>query len=520
MTGGVVEFSDGTLWSYEGQSPAGGDQVTKNPPAWGNFPGGHVLSWVNIMERKPGSEVWERLTPDLWGYPLNAQPPNHPKWPSFHTNIFLMNPALTDFSGDLNVAHIGTPGNASWAHVQDGDDVWFYNRTWIQDVFGPVKVNRHTRRWERFVTNSYARDLWSRLSSNLLIHDGHFWFLAYPEFYCGIEYNNKGMSLCRAPLGNPDGVNVVKEWGDPDVWRNDLVTSNLEFPDYIDNQYMPRGNYSIVIHDGHLIYFTPQGQELHDSRSTPMFLNDPSARNHDMKYSMIRRAKLGTWELSTLVWHTSPQGWVGRGGNGYGTQADATVGVTNQPDLTATLQNMYPAVGMGLQCSGEHDAHISDGWLYWVDASAWRPGIPKGDHHMLCRVKLSDILSGVPVQHDPLSPMFEIVTNGSVPWEGDAGHWGTASPRIEYRAGSQPLLPALDTAFTFSQDGTILYKGTCFPGFYSYSDGDGLRGIWRLSPPTKPTRVTLSFVGDELKGYGNVRGVAVTRGEIEVELGT
>jgi hypothetical protein len=139
---------------------------------------------------------------------------------------------------------------------------------------------------------------------------------------------------------------------------------------------------------------------------------------------------------------------------------------------------------------------------------------------MLCRVQLSKLTPGTPIQHDPLNPIFEIVTNGTVPWEGNAGHWGNSGTWIWRRDGSQPIMAHADNTFSFDEDGNILFKAMAFPfGQYTDAYGYGLRGIWKLTDPTNSVvEVTVAFVGDELQGYGNIRQVPMTRDVIEVEL--
>jgi len=166
-TGGVIEFDDGTLWSYESGSPDG-------PRDYPEF-------WIHIAERKPGSDAWVRLVPDKWGEPSIDTPPNYPKWPNANfTDSEWRSPGTTDFSGPLNVGHIGRDGEDDWQHVQDGDDVWFYPRTGGSRL-GPVKVNRHTRIWQRYLTSSDSADTWGSIASNVVIVGPYMYFLAHEE---------------------------------------------------------------------------------------------------------------------------------------------------------------------------------------------------------------------------------------------------------------------------------------------------------------------------------------------------
>jgi hypothetical protein len=237
-----------------------------------------------------------------------------------------------------------------------------------------------------------------------------------------------------------------------------------------------------------------------------------------MRYSMLRRFRIGDYTLETLIWHTSPQGWVGYGAaSGYGTQGDYTIGITSQPDLSDTRFNDFEAVGMGMKNSGEHDMQIHDGWLYWHDWSGRNFGV-FGEAGMMCRVQLSKLTPGTPIQHDVMNPIFEIVTNGTVPWEGNAGHWGRGGTRIWRRDGAQPIMGHSDNTWSFDEEGNLLYKAMVFPDYYSDAFGYGLRGVWKLTNVEQVTEVTVLFVGDELKGYSNVRQVPARSGIIEVEL--
>jgi hypothetical protein len=117
-----------------------------------------------------------------------------------------------------------------------------------------------------------------------------------------------------------------------------------------------------------------------------------------------------------------------------------------------------------------------------------------------------------------MNPIFEIVTNGTVPWEGNAGHWGRSGTWIWRRDGSQPIMAHADNTWSFDEEGNILFKAMAFPEYYSEAYGYGLRGIWKLTNSEQVTEVTVLFVGDELKGYSNVRQVPARSGIIEVVL--
>jgi hypothetical protein len=516
--GGVVVFDDGTIWSYESESPANGDQ-----PMW-YFPS----DWFTISELKPGSEVWERLMPDTWGHPAYDPPPGFPKWPYSWNDGDWLNPALTDFSGQLNTSRLGSQ-SSDYCHVQDGDDVWFYNRFGggaYPYQLGPIKVNKNTRAWERFITDEFSDEVWADMRSNLVISDGYFWFLAARAGYWdGPTWipAPDGMKLVRIPLSDPNVFENMHEWDDPIGWSTGQITSNLTLPDFIDNQYMPDQNgYSIAIDDGYLYFFTPTNSQIIDSRNTGVSYNgDSSMQNYNLRYSMLRRFRIGDYDLETIIWHTSPQGFVGYGGTEYGTYFDATVGITSQPDLTAAWSGSgagsYPAIGMGMDCTGQHDMIIRDGWLYWLDWSGHNFGV-YGEPTMICRFQLSKY-SGTMIQHDVMNPAFEIVSNGTVPDEGNAGHWGNGGTFIWQRGGAQPIMPKMDQTLTFDDDGNILYKAMAFPPYYPEHDGYGMRCIWKLKPGVAiTTNVTVTFKSRELKGYSQAREIPVTRGITEVEL--
>ena len=507
--GGVILFSDGTIWSYEGESPAGGDQLSNEFPFVG----------FCISERKPGSDVWERLTPDVWGTPWEANPPGYPKWPSeFITNAEQLDPLLSDFSGPLDVAAIGE-ATSGWVHVQDGDDVWFYPRFGGGERLGIVKVDRITRRWDRYVTTVALENIWVQIQSNVEIYNGYFWFLSRPE----LATNVRGARLIRVPLEDPGTFDIMHEWSYPDsFWdgrTTTIITSNLSFPDYIDNQYMGADiELGLVIDDGYA-YVIEEGV-LYDTRTTPSnrFSAGSGDVNYDMSYSYLRRFRIGDYELETLYWHTTPQGWVGYDDND--TWYDRTLGITSQPDGSRTGDNDYNAVGMGFYSEGQHGTYIRDGWIYWIDWGGRNFGA-FGAYGMICRLQLSKLTPGTPIQHAISNPLFEIIANGTLPEEGNVGHWNFgAGTFIWMRGGADALLPHMDSSFSFDDEGNIWYKGMAFPPYnVEEYPGYGTRCIYKLTPnDTSVTDVTVTFVGDELKGYSNVRQVPARSGVIEVEL--
>ncbi len=510
-SGGVVLFDDGTMWSYESESPAAGDQD------------GFVWWGFAITERKVGSDVWERLTPDLWGLPWTANPPGYPNWPDGYYGGGSRVWDGYDREGPLNVATIGISGETEWVHIQypdDPDNVLFYGQ-YGSDFTGPITVNRHTRRWKTHLRSQSALDIWSRQASNIVTDGVYFYFIHR------YQTSTDGMGLVRCPIGDLNDVSIVHQWPNPDpFWWSGINTSNITLPDFIDHQNIGRSNVSLAIDGDQIYFFTQLNNLLRDARSTePWTIGDRSERNHNIYYQSLRRFKIGEYNLETLLWHSTPQGWVGYGGGNFGTLLDHTLGVTTQDDLTKTRTNIYPAVGMGLKSSNEHVIEIHNGWLYWIDRSGeeWRGyNDTYGSGMMICRIDLTKFDPSEPIHHDVMDPAFEILSNGTAPWEGGASHIGWYQGTWLYaRTGAQPLLPMADNvAMTFDSDGNIFYKGMTHPPYYS-SDwyGYGTRVIYKLTPNVKSvTDVIVTFSGDELKGYTNARQVPVTRDVIEVEL--
>jgi len=507
-SGGVILFDDGTMWSYESESPAAGDTD------------GYVWQGFCISERKVDSDVWERLTPDLWGFPWMANPPGYPNWPSYGmggygTEVW----EGYDREGPLNVATIGSD-TSNWVHIQypdDPDNILFYSNF---DTYwtGPLTVNRHTRRWKTNLRSLAALEIWQNISSYIVTDGTYFYFTIWTG------HPNNYASFVRCPIGDLNAVEIVHTWDEYYDHFTNVDTSNITLPDYIDTQAMSP-SVSLAIDGDQIYFFTRPEGFIEDVRTTAQGSGVPSQRNHNIKFQQLRRFKIGEYKLETLMWHSSPQGWVGYGGRNYGTLDDATISCPTQPDLSITRSNYYPAIGMGMQASNEHVMVINDGWLYWLDWSGARWGYYNdtyGTGEMVCRIDLAKLDPSEPIHHDVMNPAFEILTNGSAPWEGSTDHIGWYQGTwIYHRTGAQPLLPRADNVpFTFDSDGTLLYKGMCHPMYYS-SDGGGYgtRAIYRLTPNIKSvTDVVVTFTGDELKGYTNARQVPVTRDVMEVEL--
>ena len=525
--GGVILWDDGTIWSYEAESPAAGDQ-DKGAYPWYGF---------CITERKPDSPVWERLTPDSWALPINGQPPGYPNWPTFSNSNDWMNDTLTDFEGPLSVAQIGSAGDAQtdWRHIVipgNDDEVLFYS----YEKLGPILINRRTRTWKRFLNTSAARDTWYARMSNVVHYADALWFFA--AISCG-----EGLSLVRVPMEDLSDYTVLHTWEDPGVgtsssWLWNHNTSNLDMASFLDNQYIRRLAMMFAIDKGNgdFYVFSPYRDTIVDPRSSTAdpFLsfdwnvfpaNSPDERNYHKEYSRLQKFNVDdpTYTLELLYWHCMNQEWVGKGAtSGYGTVYDGTVGITSFPDGSRDSDlNRQEAINMGFAPSGEHCPEVRDGWLYWHDWSGRYFGV-YGDPTMICRVQLSKF-AGEPLQHNGEQPIFEIITNGTVPWEGNAGHWGDGQGTyIWYRAGAQPIMPKQDQTMTFDDDGNLWFKGMYFPPYYNENSeygGYGTRGIWVLRQnQTSTTIATLTFTGDELNGYSPVREVPSRSGEIEVEL--
>lgn len=563
--GGVILFKDGTLWSYEGVSPAGGDALVQQ---------GQTVStgdWFTISEKKPDSDVWERLMPDTWGSAWNDQPPSFPGWPS-NLQADPRNPALSDFTGPLDIARLDGLDTHDFVHILDPDDdddefVYFHSRFGYSFMGTVIKVNRHERTWERFEFDAWRDDssfipfdesdraVWLYNRCNVVIGDGYFWFFTIQEhvatFGAG-DFQPGGSSgvsntFVRVPLADPSRFDVMHVFWDGEdlggyadgAWRGNFATtggmittnSENELPDLLDNSYVygyGSDSYVIAYDDGWIYIF--QQTLLWDSRTTfGNFNGGPSEKNYNVWTSHLRRFKIGEYKMELLLWHASPKGYVGIGGKEYGTHRNATIGVTNQPDGTASYRNDYPAIGMGLMPSAEHTMTIRDGWLYWIDESANNTfsrqesqGF-RGGMEMICRLDLAKVSGSEPIQHDVMNPIFEIISNGANPDEGNWGHWGNGGTRIWLRGGFTPIMPVIDHgALAFDEDGNILYKGLAFPNWYTNEEGQepfGIKGIWKLKASINEiTNVTVKFSGNELKGYSPVREIPVTRGLTEVEL--
>jgi hypothetical protein len=528
--GGVILWKDGTIWSFESESPAGTGEID----GWPFF--GFCIS-----ELRTGNEVWENLTPDLWGFPQNDHPPSYPNWPYFGNRTTWLRDA--DMSGPLNVALFGYSGT-DWQHIMDPDDddlVWFYTRfggdaTASNTGLGPISVRKSTRTWHRHLTDyttlgadgsTPASLLWDNIASNLQVKDGYFVFLANPIYVGGGDpYNSLGMRLVYSRISDPNDTFVKHQWDDPLTWDEGFNTNNVSVPDVFDNQYMVRSNYSIAI-DGDRMYYTfgdgSFDYAIKDSRTTSTNgswnNNDPSERNHNMLYSKIGYIDLTDHTNHLLLYNNMPQEWVGYGGANYGTLTDDTVGIYNRDDFSATRSNDFEALGPGLRPQTEMPAAIRDGWLYYFDWGGRNFGV-YGTAYMLCRIDLSKLDPAEPQALNRENPQYEIIANGNVPFEGNAGHWGRSGTWIWQRNGANPLMPFPDSGLTFAEDGSIWYKGMAFPLYYRVA-GYGIRGIWILQPARSAAAnatVTVSFQGDELKGYSSVREVPARARPIEVEL--
>ena len=339
------------------------------------------------------------------------------------------------------------------------------------------------------------------------------------------------MRLLRADKNNPDDVVVMHTWSDGGSRWADQITSNLDLPDWLDSQYVRRGGCSIAIHDGYL-YLTSGGPRstgggVSDSRTVDA--NDATAVNYDMNYSMMRRCRIGDYEWELLYYHHN-QGWVGYGADGtfnYGTISWGTVGVETAPGEFNPERTSEPT-GMGFVPATDRELVIRDGWLYWWDNGSYWSGA-YGGHLMLCRIRMEDLVTGEPVRHNPQDPVFELVTGGRTPWEGNAGHLVRYGEWRFWRDGANPVLPWPHQALTFDDDGNIIYKAFMFPSYYStghLQSGDfdppgfPVTGLIKLTPPNQGiTNVTLTFTGTSLTGYSNVREVPSSTEDLEVILG-
>jgi len=510
-SGGVIQFDDGTIWTYQSTSPAGGDQ--ENAFTW-DAPDGFKEYWLHIFERKPNSEVWECLTPDLWGSPDYDTPPNHTKWPTIDNwpSSGWLNFANVDNKGQLEVANVGFWHNQLWDHVidpRDPDTVWFFSSNSEQEI-GPIKVSRSERSWERFLTSSTSTQKWQDRQTNTVVYGPYFYFMRYDN--AAVE-----MVLCRAEISDPNNVIDVHGFDASTGWRTNQITTELVFPDYLQNQYLMPARYGLGV-DGDYIYLTDYGF-IGDSRSTGGFTS--ASREYRMEFSRLMRFKIGDYQLELLYWHTSKQGFVGVGtdesGNS-GTLFAATIGVYTEPvdRINADNDNWLPAIGMGFKPSdGVVYPVIKGGWLYWMDESLENVADVYG---MICRMNIAEAIAGAPVKHNPLDPGFEIIAGGTKPWESWQGHFGHEGTFLRSRLGPEPILPWVDN-FQVLNDGSLLVQTFNVVPYYTDTNNNwAIIGLVKLSKSEVTTKVTLTFTGDELKGYPYVRQVPVTRNTIEVEL--
>ncbi len=506
--GGVILFDDGTIWSYDCEGPVNGEGYS-----W-NYPDG-----LSIVERKPAAGVWERLTPDVWGQVYEGQPPGYSEWPSPFTDGLSgrPNPWEADFSGPLAVAAIGNWDN-DWRHIHDGgDDVWFYSED-NDSQMGLVKVNRHTRTWERFITSRVALDIYDNKMSRISLWGEYFWFLGMPESDCG---QPDGVNLYRADRSNPDNVVSVHEWPVLDI--SSTNTWDLDVAAWLPTGLRAMGHAMTIDDDGYMYVGTRSTR--YDSRT--VYASDATARNYSMDYSFMMRCNLaaGDYDFELLLWHDS-QGFVGYGQDGsyYGTYNWATVGIDTEPGAFNSERTEEPR-GMGFYPAHWHDVEYRDGWLYWIDQSGYYGGA-YGTSKLLCRMRIADYTS--PTKHDPLNPSFEVIGNGTVPWEGNAGHLVRYGDFNFWFDGASPVLPYPDNTMTFDSDGNIIWKCITFPGYQSAGGSPFQfwppeyphRALIKLSPPEDDiVQVTMTFTGTSLTGYGNVREVKADNTEIILRLG-
>lgn len=516
-SGGVILWDDGTMWSYESESPAGSDQMEWDFPHW----------FCGIVEKKPSSPVWERLTPDSWGLiQILSDTPDYPQWPRWDNRTDYNNPSLVMTEGPLSYSAIGY-GNTGWCHVKLNDEeVLFYGRYTGADELSAITVNRRTRRWKRHVGSVLTRDTWDNIRSNIVMVGDDLWFFTAPPV-CGTPV----MHLVRVPVSDLTEVNYMQSYEWP-TWLNVPNAKVIDLPTFLDNQYVHVNDAQIGYDPGrNRIYVAePSFNKVRDSRTTAFTSNTPSARNYDIQFLRLRSLSLDDPEFGLTLdyYHHMPQEWIGYGqtGNGYGTLYDDTLGMFDMEDGSAVVDGYTDPIGIGF-LPINREFNIVDGWIYWFDYG----GIGGSFNHLGignygCRMNLADIPPGGRRKHNPYDPIIEVITNGTVPWEGawSRGHWnrGGGDFLVE-RAGSQPILGFPDQTTTFDSEGNIWYKGVALMDYQLLQKDPGgwaTRSIWKLSPTRSlETVATVTFTGDELKGYASVRQVPKGTYEIEVALG-
>jgi hypothetical protein len=186
----------------------------------------------------------------------------------------------------------------------------------------------------------------------------------------------------------------------------------------------------------------------------------------------------------------------------------SSYGTTRGPVFGSFDRKSQPVAGVGYVGMRPHpkaEARVKDGWLYWLDVASYN----SSQGMYFCRIDLDQLLvdyekSG-PVEHDPGNPRFEILCNGSAPWEGD-GKWVEKTEYgVLWREGSSPIYNTLDNNWFFDEDGAIVFQHEEFPAWDVGSEYTRWV-ISRLVPPSAGVAsVGLVFEGQALKGYSRVR---------------
>jgi len=417
------------------------------------------VGWgLRIMEMSPG-QGWEVLTADNW-----EDWEEYTGWPS---------------SGKMiNDSFVYSQ---NWYLVPVGDKVFAFPQTGFhgQDylvVFD--KTDRTYVTYDNTTEQIFAQD---PLASVPMLANKHIWWIQ--------QKSGQLPEIRRLATDNPTSSTQMYEFtqsGTP------VVTDPSTGVPYGLGETVLQNNAVTMTIDGDYVYILEGFQGIWSGAAGNVF-------------SAIRRMRLGdrNGKMELLYYHLNPVHC------SFYNYSDTTVDHFNGP---------FPKwVGM-VPMDGTMTS-IRDDWLYWWDQASYahyQRNIWSGGYTMN-RIYLPDLLDNAPVKHNPASPSFEIILGGTGPYD-SWGKWQESYPyKVLYREGSNPLVSYPEaSSWVMDSSGSVLYvHKERLP--YFYPDSLPTFVLSRLSKGIE-TKVTLSFEGNQLKGYGSARDIPMMEHEDIVEL--
>jgi hypothetical protein len=463
-TAGVMKYDDGTLWVWNTMMA---NYSSENP---------YDEYFAIINEWAPGSKAWEQLMPDVWT-----------------DNDFSTVESSGRFVQDLM-------GSERFYTAHDGGDsaYWIPEELWNRETTndrGIFITHKESRTWDYKVLAVEGQ--WS-MYTGLAIYDGYVWYIIHQA----PSADDRVSTLYRMDMEAPYFVTEVRRWdwtwpvpADERFYWQDLIDPDTGLPNLYGIPIVPREvNALFDIDDDGFMYVIQ-----HTQRGV-----QTDGVWHYWGNSWILRTHVygdGVWEL--LYYHTAPNYWPR---------------TYNLPD--GSVNNLYDndgplPIGLGLTLDWwAGTMYVRDGWLYYVDMGAAKSARDTLSGAMFCRIQISDIDMGEPVEHDPENPIVEVLSMTTGPYDSyvnwDKAAWGQEwLDGWEWRNGLNAIHSYPEPGWCLDDDGSILFIHHEFPNWLLEAGGNYVPYVLsRLSPPDNyPIAFTLVFEGNEMKGYGHARDV-------------